>query len=186
MGIARSLSLTDTARTIMNAKTHPRGDGVALFYTLRQIYKSTLSNISLSNKFSKLTGGPHFRAYDESIDAYAARTILLAKDLNDNNWTVSPTLIKYSFIIGLGSDFTDIIEKHNKQDLPKERLPMDINDLIVPARSHHELKLDLRHHNRNYKLHFSTNTKTSSSDVSKAPTDNTSTPKQLSPKDQDR
>ena len=70
-----SLAITDDAQTVMNAKTHLRGNGVALFHALRQTYKSTLSNISLSKKFSELTGGSYFCAQTETIDSYVARTL---------------------------------------------------------------------------------------------------------------
>ena len=153
-----SNQLGGSAKTIMDAKTHLRGDGIALLQALRLTYKATLNNVTLSNKFAELTGGSYFRAQSEDIDTYAARTITLAKDLNDNGWPVTPMILKNSFIMGLGPGFTDIIEKHNTNKLPPEWLSHDLNDLIVPAKDHLDLKLAIRTHNKNYKQHFSQTT----------------------------
>ena len=149
-----SNQLTGTAKTIMDAKTHLRGDDILLLQALRQTYKATLNNVTLSAKFAKLTGGSYFRSQSEDIDTFAARTISLAKYLNDNGWPITPRILKNSFIMGLGPEFTDIIEKHNTNKLPPEWLSYDLNDLIVPAKDHLDLKVALRNHNKNYKQHF--------------------------------
>lgn len=169
----------------MNAKSHLRGDGVGLFHTIRLTYKTT-ANMSFSKKFSRLTGGSHVRARNEDIDTYVARALTLTKELNANGWPVSPTLAKHSFIMGLGPDFTDIIEKYNKDDLQSDWLPYDLNNLILPAKAHLELKQEPRQHNKNYKSYFDQRDKSNTpSDTSKS--QNTSnTPRQLNPKDQDR
>lgn len=78
-----SLQLTGNSQIIMNAKSHLRGDGVGLFHAIRLTYKTT-TNMSFSKKNSQLTGGSHFRARNEDVDTYVARTLTLIKDLNSN------------------------------------------------------------------------------------------------------
>lgn len=88
--------------------------------------------------------------------------------------------------MGLSPDFTDIIEKHNKNDLPSNWLSYDLNDLILPAKAHLELKQDLRQHNKNYKLYFEQQEKSQSPTTPSKTPNTTNTPRQLNPKDQDR
>ena len=181
-----SNQLTGNAKTIMDAKTHLRGDGISLLQALRQTYKATLNNVTLSAKFAELTGGTYFRSATEDIDTFAARTISIAKDLTDNGWPVTSKILKNSFIMRLGPDFTDIIEKHNTNKLPPEWLSHDLNDLMVPAKDHLDLKVALRNHNKSYKQHFTQTPTPPNSQDNSSTTSTVTSQRQISPQAADR
>ena len=86
--------------------------------------------------------------------------------------------------MGLGPDFTDIIKKHNLNDLPNDWLSLDLNDLIQPAKAHLELQQALRQHNKDYKAHFAS-TANSTDDHTKS-TNPTTTTRPTNPRDQER
>ena len=73
------------------------------------------------------------------------------KDLVEHGVTITLHSLKTCFISGLGPEFHEVIKDLNQNKLDPEWLPMDIKDLIQPARDYLRLQTQLRAHNASYK-----------------------------------
>ena len=149
------LALKDSVETFIQGMTHLRSDGIGVLQALRTAYKGTLTTIEVMQLHGNLLGGSHFRGRNEPIEQFASRTIQIAKDLSEHGVFVLPQHLKTSFISGLGPDFHEIIRDLQKNKLDPEWQPMEIKELINPARTYLRMQQHLRSHHNNYKLHTS-------------------------------
>ena len=160
------LALKESVETFIQGMTRLRGDGTGILHALRIAYKGTLTAIEIMQLQGKLLGGFHFRGRNESIEQFASRTIQMAKDLSEHGIFVIPQDLKTSFISGLGPDFHDIIKDLQKNKLDPEWQPLEICDLIDPARTYLRIQQHLRTHHTNYKSHTSSDNQQQNSNSS--------------------
>ena len=177
------LILKDSVETLIQGMGHLFGDGIAVLHELRTTYKGSLTNIELMKLQGTLLGGTHFRSKTESVEQFASRTTQIYKDLTEHGIHIPPHTLKSCFISGLGPDFHDIIKDLNKNKLDPEWLPLDIKDLIQPARDYLRLQTQLRAHHASYKTLTAADSNNSKPTSKSNPKEDNNT---LSEKDRDR
>ena len=176
------LILKGSVEALIQGMGHLFGDGIAVLHELRTTYKGSLTNIELMKLQDTLLGGTHFRGKTESVEQFASRTIQMCKDLTEHGISIPPYTLKSCFISGLGPDFHEIIKDLNNNKLDPEWLPLDIKDLIHPARDYLRLQTQLRAHHASYKTITATDSKNPKPTNKTTPKDDNT----LSDKDRDR
>ena len=100
----------------------------------------------------------------------------IRRDLKDHGVLISPETLKECFIMGLGPDFTDIQKDLQWDRLHPEWTPLDIVELIEPARKVLQITSNLRTNNQTYKLLHSINRETTNPTPNTKPHQNNNTP----------
>ena len=131
-------------------------DGVALLHELKRVYYGRLTHIEVRDLHSQLLRSTWSRSPTEDINTYAARTMQVRRYLKDHGIIIPPDQIKECFIMGLGPDFTDIQKDLQWNRLQDEWIPIDIVELIEPARKLLKITTYLWSNNQQYKLLHST------------------------------
>ena len=141
------LCIQGQAQSIMNTKTHLRGRGLEYLKTLHTIYKKKLTKVEIINKETDYNN--LYRKNEESLDAFAARCLLIHQELKDNGSFVNKDGLRTRFIRGLGPDFSDIQKRLD--NLPEEWDTLNIEELLNTARNHLHNILAIRSNNRQHK-----------------------------------
>jgi len=121
------LCIQGQAQSIMNTKTHLRGRGLEYLKTLHTIYRKKLTKVEIINKETEYNN--LYRKNEESLDAFAARCLLIHQDLKDNGGFVNKDGLRTRFIRGLGPDFSDIQKRLD--NLPAAWDTLDITFLLL-------------------------------------------------------
>ena len=153
----------DKPLKFIQSRQHLWSNGVALLRELRQTYHGQLTKLEIKEQQSTLLSSNWSRGPNENVDTFASRTMQIRRDLKDHSVLISPETLKECFIMGLGPDFTDIQKDLQWDRLHPEWTPLDIVELIEPARKVLQITSDLRINNQTYKLVHSTNRKSTNS-----------------------
>jgi len=141
------LCIQGQAQSIMNTKTHLRGRGLEYLKTLHTIYRKKLTKVEIINKETEYNS--LYRKDEESLDAFAARCLLIHQELKDNGGFVNNDGLRNRFIRGLGPDFSDIQKRLD--NLPEAWNTLDIEELLNSARNHLHNILAIRSNNKQHK-----------------------------------
>ena len=169
----------DEPRILVQDLDYLWGDSVSLLRALKNTYQGNLTTLEILQLQGELLNPTiHLRALDKSVDSYAARTLRMHRELQSNNVSIQPEILKACFICGLVPEFTEIIKQLNNHNLPLEWQSTPIIQLIEPARQVLRLARQQRAHNANYKA--------IQKYVSKDTSKDTSTPSNHAPLDKDK
>ena len=126
-----------------------QGDAISLLNALKSSYRTILTPselIAVTTKFNNFT-----RPRDMPIETYVMKMEMMHQDIIDNGGLSSKELLKQNFILGLGPEFTTIINHQNMGTLPSEWQPQDLHTIIPIAKKYLQSILSTRQRNKVYK-----------------------------------
>ena len=168
---ALMLKLKGPAADYAASRRDLQGDGISLLHALRSSYRTILTPselVAMNTKFNNFT-----RPGDMPIETYVAKMEMMHQEIMDNGGFSSKELLKQNFILGLGPEFTTIINHQNKGTLPVEWTPLDLHSLIPIAKKYLQSILSTRARNKIYKETHKPPTSSSSSQSTGKPTTST-------------
>ena len=143
------VKLKGPAADYASSRRDIHGDGVSLLEALRQSYRTVLTPselVSVERKFND-----HSRGRNQAIESFVTDLESMHHDILDNGGHSSRERLHRNFILGLGPEFSAIINHMNMGTLPLEWQCLDLHKLIPTAKMYLQSVLSTRQRNKIYK-----------------------------------